>query len=67
MAKPVEPKRAGMTVNERLAHFGLLDQWDAAVRGRHREAMIRILEEVEVSQPGRTADAVLADPKKYGF
>lgn len=58
---------AGMTVNERLAHVGIVDQWDEAVRRRDRRTMIELLERVEVREPHVTADAVLADPKKYGF
>lgn len=58
---------AGMTVNERLFARGLLDRWDNAVRARDRDAMIRIMREVEVDQPESTVDAVLAQPAKYGF
>jgi len=58
---------AGMTVNERLAHVGIIDQWDDAARRRDRRAMIELLERVEVREPHLIADAVLANPKKYGF
>jgi hypothetical protein len=60
---------AGMTVNERLWTAGLFDRWDAACRARDRAAMIEILGEVEIAEPGRApiADSVLADPAKYGF
>jgi hypothetical protein len=57
----------GMTVNERLVHVGLLEAWDEAVRMRDRAAMISVLEQVEVSQPEFSVDAVLANPAKYGF
>lgn len=67
MANSGDQSLAGMTVNERLAHFGILDQWDNAVRARDRAMMIRLLERVDVRDPGKTADAVLANPQKYGF
>jgi hypothetical protein len=56
-----------MTVNERLATAGLIEQWDAAVRARDRDAMIAILTDVDVTDPAFTVDTVLADPGKYGF
>jgi|AGTN01.1.fsa_nt_gi hypothetical protein len=62
-----EPNLAGMTVNERLFHVGILDQWDAAVRRRDRNEMIALLEQVEVTDPHVTADTVLANPRAYGF
>jgi hypothetical protein len=62
-----ESSLAGMTVNERLSHVGIIDQWDEAARRRDRAAMIELLEQVEVPEPHLIADAVLADPKKFGF
>jgi hypothetical protein len=62
-----EPSLAGMTVNERLFHVGILDQWDAAVRRRDRNGMIALLEQVELTEPHLTVDAVLANPRAYGF
>jgi hypothetical protein len=62
-----EPSLAGMTVNERLSHVGIIDRWDEAARRRDRTAMVALLEQVEVPEPHLTADAVLADPKKFGF
>jgi hypothetical protein len=44
-----------------------MDQWDAAVRSRDRETMIGLLIEVELPQPELTVDAVLSNPKKFGF
>jgi len=58
---------SGMTVNERLFHVGLVDQWDAAARRRDRAAMVDILKRVEVPEPMPIIDTILADPKKYGF
>lgn len=34
---------AGMTVNERLAHFRLFQQFDAAVAARDFEALVAVL------------------------
>ena len=62
-----DPSLAGMTVNERLFHVGIIDRWDEAVRRRDRDAMIALLERVEVREPHLTVDAVLADPRKFGF
>lgn len=62
-----EPSLAGTTANERLFHVGNLDQWDAAVRRRDRNQMIALMEQVEVTEPHLTVDAVLANPRAYGF
>ena len=40
---------AGMTVNERLFESGNLDKFDEAVNDKDKEAVIRILKEVDVS------------------
>ena len=58
---------SGMTVNERLFHLGLFDQWSSAARRRDRETMMDILKRVEVPEPTPIIDTILADPKKYGF
>ncbi len=64
-AQPVE----GMTVNERLYHFGLFDRFDAAARSRDVQAMVHVLLEAQLSQAqaSQTAHAVAADPKRYGY
>jgi hypothetical protein len=67
MVERDEPSLAGMTVNERLSHMGTIALWDEAVRQRDRNSMIALLEQVEVPEPHLIADAVLADPKKFGF
>ncbi len=67
MEKTRDPGLAGMTVNERLSHVGIIDRRDEAARLQDRETMIALLEQIEVSAPQLIADAVLADPKKYGF
>ncbi|MBV8564156.1 MAG: hypothetical protein JO366_17560 [Methylobacteriaceae bacterium] len=58
---------AGMTLNERLVMAGVMDQWDAAARARDRESMLKVLKQVEIAEPAPIVDAVLADPRKYGF
>lgn len=67
MTERDEPNLAGMTVNERLFCVGIIDQWDEAARRRDRDAMIRLLEQVEVPDPHLTVDAVLLNPQKYGL
>ena len=63
------PRFLGMTTNERLVAAGLLEQWDEAVRARHRGQRIALLEQVEIAGAGaiEIADAVLASPARYGF
>ena len=51
---------AGMTVNERLHHVGLLDEFYAAGRRRDRGRMAEILRSVEIDNPDPTIDSVLA-------
>jgi hypothetical protein len=58
---------AGMTVNERLFELGLVDMWNLAARARDRDAMIRLIKQCEVETAERTVDAILNNPKKYGF
>lgn len=67
MGKREKPSLSGMTVNERMSHVGIIDRWDEAARQRDRNMMIALLEAVEISEPHLIADAVLADPKKFGF
>lgn len=62
------PDFSAMTTNERLVVAGLLDKWDAAARSRNRERMINVLKRVESGdQAAAIADAVLSNPKRYGF
>jgi hypothetical protein len=50
---------SGMTVNERLFERGLVTEWDAAVSRRDREAMIKLLDQVELADQA----AWIADSK----
>lgn len=58
-----------MTVNERLVTCGVMDKWDDAVRRRSRREMIEVLRSVALTEHEavQTTDAVLRDPRKYGF
>lgn len=60
------PRLLGMTVNERLFHVGVLDQWDAAVGRRGRQKLIALREQVDVIDPRFTVDTILARPKASG-
>ena len=64
-----EEELKGMTVNERLLHFGLLSSFDAAVRSQNLDAVTSILKAAKfsLSQAETTAAAVLANPKNYGY
>jgi len=57
----------GMTTNERLFHFGLLDQFDRAARSRNRAGMIDLLSRALVDDPESVTDAILAAPHFYGL
>jgi len=56
-----------MTTNERLFTAGLLDAFDRAAGARDRASMIDILASVDIRAADETADAILANPRKYGF
>jgi hypothetical protein len=59
----------GMTVNERLCHFGLMDQFDSAAKSRNVPAMEQVLLQARFSatQAKETALAVASNPKRYGY
>jgi hypothetical protein len=63
------PDIQGMTVNERLHHFGLTPAFDEAVRSRKLEALIAVLRQAQFSQSQAeyTAITLLADPERYGY
>ena len=60
---------AGMTVNERLFHSKLMDDFDAAARRRDREKMNAILVKVDLNETEAAwiVDTMLAEPRKYGY
>ncbi len=58
---------AGMTINERLAEAGIIAQWDEAAHRRDRDVMVRLLEQIEISEPEGIVDTILANPRKFGF
>jgi hypothetical protein len=60
---------AGMTVNERLAHFGLFADFESAVRARDKSAVIAVLLKARftVEQAEYTATTLLHAPYRYGY
>ena len=58
---------AGMTVNERLAHFDLFRAFDSAVAARDLSAVVSVLRQAKLTdqQAHQTAAAVLANPSHY--
>lgn len=58
----------GMTANERLSHFGLLDAFDRATVKGDRTEMIALFHRVHIPSPDadRSVDIILADPTRYG-
>jgi hypothetical protein len=68
MAEDNHSRFAGMTSNERLYEVGLLDEWEAAAKLRDRARRLAVLAKVDLAdQASDIADAVLRDPKRYGF
>ena len=60
---------AGMTVNERLQHFGLVAEFDAAISAGDRPAVIDILRRARFTEEraNYTASRVLSAPELYGY
>jgi hypothetical protein len=60
---------AGMTVNERLAHFDLFRAFDSAVAARDLSAVVSVLRQARVTdqQAHQTAAEILANPTHYGL
>ena len=60
---------AAMTVNERLSHFGLFDEFDSAVRSRELRSVVAVLihAKLEPAQAHDTATAILENPAMYGL
>jgi hypothetical protein len=69
VTRPPDDELRGMTVNERLFACGLLDAWDDVAINRDRPQMIAFLLQAAVDrdQAEQTTDAVLKNPKMYGF
>ena len=59
----------GMTVNERLVYFGLLDKFEAAMRSRDGDLGISILQRAKftLEQATLAVETTLADPERYGL
>jgi hypothetical protein len=59
----------GMTIEERLKVAQLSDQFAAALGRGDRDAMLELLERVQLPSTGAAAfaDAVLANPRQHGF
>ena len=68
MSRPSETELQGMTVNERLATLGLIDQWNDAEKSRDRDQIITVLRQYSMSkeQCEQTSYAIFRDPSKYG-
>lgn len=64
-----DPMVNGMTVNERLFHLGLVEDFEAAIRSGQLPEVIQVLVRAQLSetQARQTAEAVLASPKRYGL
>jgi len=64
-----ESRYARMTTNERLVAAGLFGQFGAAAGESDVDAMVEILRQVDVGHADcrAIAEAISADPKKYGF
>ncbi len=58
-----------MTTLERLSESGLLESFDAAIRAKHKELAVSVLERVQL--PRSEADAIvkriLEKPEYYGY
>ena len=64
-----EPNIGGMTVNERLVHFGLVAEFDKAIMARDKAAAISTLIRARFTpqQADYTASKVLSTPERYGY
>lgn len=65
----IESKIAGMTVNERLHHFGLLADFDAAIKACNEAAAIEVLTQARFSpeQAEYMVSRVLSAPEGTGI
>ena len=64
-----ESNIGGLTVNERLHHFGLLADFDTAIKARNKAAAIEVLTQARFSpeQAESTVSRVLSAPERYGY
>lgn len=65
----VDPKQYGveaMTVNERLSHFKLFDEFHRAVASRRLQDVVSVLKKAKLTteQAQETAETILANPRK---
>jgi hypothetical protein len=60
---------AGMTINERLFHFGIMDEFDAAILSRDQDVAIGLLQRVGLSREEAmaTVATIVKNPGKYGY
>lgn len=60
---------ATMTINERLFHVGIMNEFDAAILSRDQDEAIALLQRVELSREEAmaTVTAILENPCKYGY
>jgi len=68
-AKQPSQKFKGITVNERLYESGLLEEFDFAINARNekRAKDVLIATGLNGHQANETVEAILRDPKAYGF
>lgn len=59
----------GMTTNERLGYFGLLEDFERSAKARDRDGMIAALQGAKFDRQAAEgiADGTLANPAMYGF
>lgn len=60
---------AAMTVNERLSHFSLFEEFEDAVLSRDHRSVVAVLLRARLTQDQahETATVVLEDPGRYGL
>ncbi|WP_305980659.1 hypothetical protein [Marinobacter salsuginis] len=62
-------KLAGMTINERLFHVLIMDEFDTAILSRDQDEAIALLQRVELSreEAAATVATIFEGPGKYGY